>query len=46
VEGKVQATGLFYDIATAQVLQITATGIRNLDPAGGSGLRINAFAER
>ncbi|BCW75606.1 bifunctional SulP family inorganic anion transporter/carbonic anhydrase [Arthrobacter sp. NicSoilB11] len=46
VEGKVQATGLFYDIATAQVLQITATGIRNLDPAGGSGLRINALAER
>lgn len=46
VEGKVQATGLFYDIATAQVLQITATGILNLDPAGGSGLRINALAER
>jgi carbonic anhydrase len=25
-------TGLFYDIATARVLQITPTGISHLDP--------------
>lgn len=44
--GKVQATGLFYDISTAQVLQVTAAGIENLDPACGAGLRVNAVADR
>ncbi|MDQ0732270.1 bifunctional SulP family inorganic anion transporter/carbonic anhydrase [Arthrobacter sp. B1I2] len=45
-EGKVQATGLFYDIATAQVLQITADGVGNLDPACEAGLRGHAPAGR
>ncbi|UEL30187.1 bifunctional SulP family inorganic anion transporter/carbonic anhydrase [Pseudarthrobacter sp. L1SW] len=31
--GSVQATGLFYDIATARVLLVEPTGIRFLDPA-------------
>jgi len=44
--GKVQATGLFYDIATAQVLQITADGVENLDPAFGAGIRGNIPAGR
>ena len=44
--GKVQATGLFYDIATAQVLQITADGVENLDPACGAGIRGNIPAGR
>jgi carbonic anhydrase len=30
--GDVHVTGLFYDIATARVLQITTTGISHLDP--------------
>jgi carbonic anhydrase len=30
--GDVHVTGLFYDIATARVLQITPTGISHLDP--------------
>lgn len=29
---EVHVTGLFYDIATARVLQITASGISHLDP--------------
>ncbi|MFX1820456.1 bifunctional SulP family inorganic anion transporter/carbonic anhydrase [Pseudarthrobacter sp. CC4] len=33
VTGKVQATGLFYDIATARVLLVEPSGIRFLDPA-------------
>lgn len=40
--GSVQATGLFYDIATARVLRITAGGIESLDPASGDGLRTGA----
>ena len=32
-DGRVQAMGLFYDIATARVLQVTAEGIAHLDPA-------------
>lgn len=32
-EGRVQATGLFYDIATARVLLVTPEGIEFLDPA-------------
>ncbi|MGN7200569.1 SulP family inorganic anion transporter [Arthrobacter sp. SAFR-044] len=31
--GRVQATGLFYDIATARVVQVSADGIKTLDPA-------------
>ncbi|MDQ0118862.1 carbonic anhydrase [Pseudarthrobacter defluvii] len=38
-DGTVQATGLFYDIATARVLQVSADGIENLDPAFGAGCR-------
>jgi carbonic anhydrase len=44
--GKVQATGLFYDISTARVLQITTTGIDNLDPACEAAFRVEAFADR
>lgn len=35
--GDVHVTGLFYDIATAKVLQITPTGISHLDPLPRSG---------
>jgi carbonic anhydrase len=31
--GRVQATGLFYDIATARVLLVEPDGIQFLDPA-------------
>jgi carbonic anhydrase len=31
--GRVHAVGLFYDISTARVLQITPEGISHLDPA-------------
>jgi carbonic anhydrase len=30
--GELHLTGLFYDIATAQVLQVTPAGISHLDP--------------
>ncbi len=30
--GMLHLTGLFYDIATAQVLQVTTAGISHLDP--------------
>ena len=30
--GRLHLTGLFYDIATAQVLQVTPSGISHLDP--------------
>jgi carbonic anhydrase len=33
-EGSVQATGLFFDIATARVVLITPEGIEQLDPRG------------
>ncbi|MDJ0456812.1 bifunctional SulP family inorganic anion transporter/carbonic anhydrase [Arthrobacter sp. NQ7] len=42
--GRVQATGLFYDIATARVLQITADSIESLDPAFDGGLRTAAVS--
>ena len=42
--GRVQATGLFYDIATARVLQITADSIESLDPAFVGGLRTAAVS--
>lgn len=45
-DGNVQAMGLFYDIATARVLQITADGIENLDPAAEAGLQGKALADR
>ena len=40
--GGLHLTGLFYDIATAQVLQVTTSGISHLDPvprdaAGAAG---------
>jgi carbonic anhydrase len=44
--GKVQALGLFYDIATARVLRVTADGIEDLDPAFDAGLQGKAFANR
>ena len=31
-DGRVQATGLFYDIATARVVLVRQTGIEFLDP--------------
>lgn len=40
--GSVQATGLFYDIATARVLRITADAVESLDPAFDGGLRAGA----
>ncbi|WP_285318128.1 bifunctional SulP family inorganic anion transporter/carbonic anhydrase [Pseudarthrobacter sp. lyk4-40-TYG-27] len=42
--GQVQATGLFYDIATARVLEVTPDGIADLDPALGSRLQDGALA--
>lgn len=44
--GRVQATGLFYDIATARVLRITADGIQNLDPAFDAGARESVLVVR
>ncbi|MDP9887733.1 bifunctional SulP family inorganic anion transporter/carbonic anhydrase [Pseudarthrobacter enclensis] len=44
--GGVQATGLFYDIATARVLRITADGIENLDPAFDAGAQESVLAGR
>ncbi len=44
--GKVQAVGLFYDIATARVLRITADRIEDLDGAFDAGLRGRAMAGR
>jgi carbonic anhydrase len=35
--GDLHVTGLFYDISTARVLQITATGISHLDPLPRAG---------
>jgi carbonic anhydrase len=35
--GDVHVTGLFYDIATARVLQVTPTGISHLDPLPQAG---------
>jgi carbonic anhydrase len=35
--GDLHVTGLFYDIATARVLQVTATGISHLDPLPHAG---------
>jgi len=40
--GSVQATGLFYDIATARVLRISADAVESLDPAFDGGLRAAA----
>ena len=42
--GRLQALGLFYDIATARVLRITADGIGNLDPAVAAGQQGHAGA--
>jgi len=35
--GEIHVTGLFYDIATARVLQVTPTGIGHLDPLPRAG---------
>jgi len=42
--GQVQGTGLFYDIATARVLEVTPDGIADLDPALGARLQDDALA--
>ncbi|HKU02846.1 MAG TPA: carbonic anhydrase, partial [Arthrobacter sp.] len=42
--GTVQATGLFYDIATARVLRVSADGIENLDPAFDAAGQGNVLA--
>jgi carbonic anhydrase len=34
--GRVHVAGLFYDISTARVLQVTPDGISHLDPAASS----------
>ncbi|QDG63793.1 bifunctional SulP family inorganic anion transporter/carbonic anhydrase [Pseudarthrobacter sp. NIBRBAC000502771] len=39
-EGQLQATGLFFDIATARVILVTADGIQHLDQPAGQSLRI------
>ena len=44
--GTVQAVGLFYDIATAKVLRITAGGIEDLDAEFDAGLKGTAMADR
>ena len=44
--GEVQALGLFYDIATARVLRVTADGIEDLDPAFDAALQGSALAGR
>lgn len=44
--GKVQAVGLFYDIATAKVLRITADGIEDLDGSFDAGVQGRALADR
>jgi len=44
--GKVQAVGLFYDIATAKVLRINADGIKDLDAEFDAGLQGRALADR
>lgn len=36
MSGRVHVAGLFYDISTARVLQITPDGIGHLDPAGST----------
>ena len=45
-DGRAQAVGLFYDIATAKVLRITADGFENPDAAFDAGLQIPAPAVR
>jgi carbonic anhydrase len=42
--GTVQATGLFYDIATARVILVTPEGIEILDPAHAAGKLTAAVA--
>jgi carbonic anhydrase len=44
--GKIQALGLFYDIATAKVLRISADGIEDLEAGFGAGLQGRALADR
>ena len=44
--GKVQAVGLFYDIATAKVLRINADGLEDLEAEFDAGLQGRALADR